>query len=286
MLGFDVAQRFSRPSSFSEQQLVSPQDTCNGQLALVDCQHPSAEWLSSGALLYSAPCWTQGHSAALTVNEDCTSLGLSLAGNGTPTPITRAQSFMLLEPSFVETIVDDTSADEGGSDSSGGDLGSEADYPSVSTPAPPITLTECGESFTDEKVVLSEDLNCGPFNYTGDNDYEDYYWYKQDCAVWLSGPFAELDCDHNTLFQEADPEGRSYWFLDRVSYNDGPFENGICLRNGAKAINCNVQRFITGIVVTDDGEVVNSDLSSNHQGIRADFDFNADSTATVTIENT
>ena len=30
------------------------EDTCNGQLALVDCQHPTANWLLSGAQLYSA----------------------------------------------------------------------------------------------------------------------------------------------------------------------------------------------------------------------------------------
>ena len=72
-------------------------------------------------LLFSAACWTQGHSAAVTVNEDCTSLGVSLAENAASEPITRAQSFMLLEPSLIESIVDVTPADGGGSDSSGGD---------------------------------------------------------------------------------------------------------------------------------------------------------------------
>jgi hypothetical protein len=82
------------------------EEFCNGQLALVDCQDPSANWLFSGAQLFSAKCWINGHSAAMTANEDCTSLELSLAANGVPEPITRSQSFMFLESSFIETIVD------------------------------------------------------------------------------------------------------------------------------------------------------------------------------------
>ena len=51
-------------------------------------------------------------------------------------------------------------------------------------PEPPITLTGCGESFTDQKVVLSEDLNCGSRPRIG----------FRLCAVTLDGPQAELDC--------------------------------------------------------------------------------------------
>jgi hypothetical protein len=108
------------------------EETCNGQLALVDCQDPTASWLFSGAQLFSAACWIHGHSAAMAVNEDCTSLELSLAANGAPEPITRAQSFMFLEPSFIESIVDVTPADEGGSGSSGGDEDSASEVPSGS----------------------------------------------------------------------------------------------------------------------------------------------------------
>jgi hypothetical protein len=93
-------------------------------LALVDCQDPTANWLFSGAQLFSAACWIAGHSAAMTVNEDCTSLELSLAANGAPEPITRSQSFMFLESSFIETIVDVPSVEEG-SDAVGITLGSD-----------------------------------------------------------------------------------------------------------------------------------------------------------------
>ena len=128
-------------------------------------------------------------------------------------------------------------------------------------PEPPITLKGCGESFTNQKVVLSQDLNCGGGAY------------QQQCALTLDGPQAEIDCDDNTLSQVATPPN---------DYGDGPFVDGICLKNGAKAKNCNVQQFQEGIFVLDGGEVVNSNLSSNYYGIFADFFKDA----TVTIENT
>ena len=128
-------------------------------------------------------------------------------------------------------------------------------------PEPPITLTACGESFTDQKVALTKDLPCGGGERIG------------DCAVTLSGPFAELDCKDKTLSQVA--SSKSF-------YNDGPFLFGICLNNGAKATNCDVQQFNAGIKVTDGGEVVNSDLSPNRIGIQASFDVDS----TLTIEDT
>ena len=128
------------------------------------------------------------------------------------------------------------------------------------SPRPTTLLTGCGESsFTDEKVVLSEDLDCGP--RVGD---------QQTCAVKLDGPQAEIDCKGNTLSQVAN------------HYNDGPFFYGICLSNGAKARNCNVKQFYEGIDVRNGGEVVNSVLRFNLFGVLAAFSEDA----TLTIENT
>src|SRR5210317_1500773 len=59
-------------------------------------------------------------------------------------------------------------------------------------PEPPITVKACGESFTNQKVVLTEDLNCGgPF--------------VGGCAVTLDGPFAEVNCNDFKLSQVANP---------------------------------------------------------------------------------
>ena len=131
-------------------------------------------------------------------------------------------------------------------------------------PEPPITLTACGESFTNQKVVLTNNLDCGG---PRDDDVT-----RQGCAVTLDGPEAEIDCNGKRLSQVA----------TGPNYLDGPYTVGICLNNRAKARNCIVQQFFNGIRVTDGGEVVNSNLSPNFSGI--DAQFTKDST--LTIEDT
>ena len=127
-------------------------------------------------------------------------------------------------------------------------------------PEPPVTVTGCGEIFTNQKVVLTDDLDCGGGQRIG------------NCAVTLDGPEAEINCNGNTLSQEAISPG----------YSDGPFFYGICLNDGATATNCNVEQFNLGIRVTDGGEVVNSFLTSNFRGIYAVFTEDG----TLTIEDT
>jgi hypothetical protein len=122
----------------------------------------------------------------------------------------------------------------------------------------------CGETFTNQKVSLTDNLDCGGPR-PPDQDLE-------DCAVKLNGPEAEIDCNNFTLSQVASPP----------VYNDGPFLFGICLRDNAKVRNCNVQQFNIGIDAENGGEVVNSVLSSNYYGMYAYFDEDS----TVTIEDT
>jgi hypothetical protein len=133
--------------------------------------------------------------------------------------------------------------------------------PSLSS-APTSVVQLCGESFTNQKVVLSNNLDCG----SRDGGVQEL------CAVTLDGPGAEIDCQGNTLSQEA----------TTPFYADGPYENGICLKNGATAINCNVQKFFDGIRVTEGGEVRSSFLTSNLRGIVAFFTKDS----TLTIEDT
>src|SRR6056300_1640262 len=97
---------------------------------------------------------------------------------------------------------------------------------SMSFGPPPITLTACGESFTDKKVVLTEDLDCGS---------RDEGVLSQLCAVTLNGPQAEIDCNDFKLSQATEE-----FYLPS-------FIRGICLNNGAKARNCNVEQFNAGI---------------------------------------
>jgi hypothetical protein len=133
------------------------------------------------------------------------------------------------------------------------------------SPQPTTTVVQrCGQSFTNKKVVLTNDLDCG-----GPKPVEAS---QKECAVTLNGPGAEINCNGNTISQEATPPG----------YINGPFVRGICLNNGATTTNCNVQQFRVGIFVTDGGEVRSSFLTSNNYGIYAKF--NRDST--LTIEDT
>ena len=136
------------------------------------------------------------------------------------------------------------------------------------SPAPAYTLTACGESFINTKVVLADNLDCGPS--PSDEEFPSDPW----CAVMLSGPQAELNCNDYKLSQVATPQN---------DYEDGPYESGICLIKGAVARNCNVQQFHDGVRVIDGGEVRSSFLTSNYNGIFADF---TEDDATVTIENT
>jgi hypothetical protein len=135
--------------------------------------------------------------------------------------------------------------------------------PSLSSAPTSPVVQLCGESFTNQKVILSNNLDCGAL-VGGDP--------RQLCAVTLDGPGAEINCQGNTLSQEANPP----------FYNDGPYESGICLNNGATATNCNVKKFIDGIFVTDGGEVRSSFLTSNNMGIVALFTEDG----TLTIEDT
>jgi hypothetical protein len=135
--------------------------------------------------------------------------------------------------------------------------------PSLSS-APTSVVQLCGEIFTNQKVVLTDNLDCGSLVDPKD---------QEDCAVTLNGPEAEIDCQGNTLSQEATPQ---------AFYSDGPYESGICLNDGATATNCNVEKFVDGIFVTEGGEVRNSFLTSNWFGIAALFTKDS----TLTIEDT
>ena len=141
------------------------------------------------------------------------------------------------------------------------------------TPAPsPAPIDLCGESFTD-RLTLSRDLFCQDDG--GDE--------PQECAITLDGPEAELDCNGYKVYQAA-PTANSAVNCDafvNIEYDVDSIKvkqecgltyiAGICLKNGAKAINCNVEQFFEGILVTDggDGEVASSDVTSNRVGIFA-----------------
>ncbi len=123
-------------------------------------------------------------------------------------------------------------------------------------PAPTTVVQACGETFTDQKVVLANNLDCvGPPRAPG----------TRTCALTLDGSKAEINCNDYKISQIASqPED--------YPYLDGPFFRGICLYNRAKARNCKVEQFYDGIYAQNGAEVRSSVLSPNANGIYAESD--------------
>src|SRR6056300_464191 len=188
--------------------------TCTGgQLALVDCQDPTAKWFFSGAQLFSTACWIAGLSAAMMVNEDCTSLELSLAANGAPSPMTRAQSFILLDPSFVETIVDVPSVNEEGSSSVvSTDKQCFANRDELKTAVDTYVSNDCNDDRT-------EDATC-------DDIYSKYGWPMNSWCVGKVTDMVELFYEMSTFNEDISPWNVSQvqnmygMFWDATSFNE------------------------------------------------------------------
>eukprot|EP00984_Skeletonema_dohrnii_P011136 scaffold4428_cov77-Skeletonema_dohrnii-CCMP3373.AAC.3 len=125
---------------------------------------------------------------------------------------------------------------------------------------PPVcgSIVQCGgEAYTGE-VKLTEDLSC-PTTTSG------------DCAITLDGEDAVLDCNK--------------YMIHGKRVDDSSLGIGICIRNGASANNCHVQKFRIGIYVENGGEVNDCEVMFNdEQGISIANE--APSTTKMKISNT
>jgi len=124
---------------------------------------------------------------------------------------------------------------------------------------PPVcgSTVQCGgEAYTGE-VKLTEDLNCPSGDYA-----------SGDCAITLNGKQAVLDCNKYM-----------------INNNLGASDNGICILNGATAINCHVQKFGIGIYVQNGGEVKDCEVMFN-EGNGVLIKNEASSTTKMKISNT
>ena len=142
-------------------------------------------------------------------------------------------------------------------------------------------VLECGATFTNEKVALSDNLFC-----------KEYYWFAPDeekialnAAITLVGPDASIDCKGHSIRQRTLLLSFASDCLDLDWRNEGnPFEPsnerkqmkmtchinyqaGILLIDGAKAINCNVGDFYDGFLVLNGGSVKKSEAVGNRHGI-------------------
>ena len=137
----------------------------------------------------------------------------------------------------------------------------------------PDQVITCGDTFTNEKVVLSDDLFCtDQVAGTDDSVLE-----KTNAAIKVEGPNAVLDCKGHAIIQRSTkPAAACEEKIDdkpkRVAMKkncDLFYQFGIWLVDGATAINCKVENFYDGIRIADGGEVKGkkSEVSGNLYGV-------------------
>lgn len=151
-------------------------------------------------------------------------------------------------------------------------LDGKAAKSSFCEPEPEQVLT-CGQTFTDEKVVLSDDLFC-----TDEVGGAPTGVLKSlNAAIKIEGPDAVIDCKGHTISQRS---SKNAAFCDKKIVTRDEREDmktecdlfyvyGIWLVDGATAINCKVEHFYYGIQITDGGEVKKkkSEVSGNRVGV-------------------
>jgi hypothetical protein len=133
---------------------------------------------------------------------------------------------------------------------------------------------ECGDVFTNEKVVLSDDLFC-----TDEvSDATNSELRTLNAAIKLSGPDASIDCKGHTVRQVTTESaaacdtfpGQSLdpSFLRKQMKQNCQlyYQVGIWLEDGATAINCNAEQFYDGFMVLTGGKVKRSEAASNRRG--------------------
>jgi len=119
---------------------------------------------------------------------------------------------------------------------------------------PPDNTVTCGDVFTGF-VKLTSNLVCDRGARTADGDPYDG---RSVQAITLDGPGSLLDCDGNTIMMPV------------ATFQGGEEESaGIVLKNGAKAINCNVVGFATGVLMENGNNVLkNSMVGGSQNNIR------------------
>ena len=139
-------------------------------------------------------------------------------------------------------------------------------------------IISCGATFSNEEVVLSDDLLCTDRYYDASEDE----LMALNAAITLSGPNASIDCKGHSIRQvtagyfgsqclrwldRTDPFEPSLLRSEMKSWCDLYYQAGILLTDGATAVNCNVENFIDGFLVINGGEVQMSEASENKYGV-------------------
>ena len=133
----------------------------------------------------------------------------------------------------------------------------------------------CGETFTNEKVDLSEDLICKGDVKTASNPE----LRSLNAAITLVGPKAVLDCKGHSVRQvltrnaaecKVNPGRDVNPSVDRRNMKlkcDIFYQAGILLKDGATTLNCKAESFYDGILLLNGGKAKNSEAARNSEGI-------------------
>ena len=134
----------------------------------------------------------------------------------------------------------------------------------------------CGDTFTNEKVVMSNDLFCKD----NVNDATDDELEALNAAITVSGPDATIDCKGHSITQLVSGDVGSPCSRGAGSYEVASpirkamkewcgiyYQAGIMLVDGAKAVNCDVGNFHDGFLILNGGEVKQSEASGNGKGV-------------------
>jgi hypothetical protein len=152
-------------------------------------------------------------------------------------------------------------------------------------PLEPTPDVECGNVYnstaTGEEVVvtLGGNLLCDEDITQADG--------SSNAALTLVGKDAVLDCQGYTISQTTiDATGIDKGSAAAVDCDIFKFQEcglfykfGVRLENGARMVNCNIQKFLAGSFIINGGKIENSDLSLNRRG--AEFRVSAPTTNTV-----
>ena len=140
-------------------------------------------------------------------------------------------------------------------------------------------VIECGDTFTNESVVLSHDLFCMDDVFLASDEER----RALNAAITLTGPSASIDCQGHSIRQIIIQQFLTACPVGLIGTDD-PFapsddrkgkkelcyfyyQAGILLVDGATAVNCKVENFHDGFLVLNGGEVRKSEALGNTHGV-------------------
>lgn len=123
------------------------------------------------------------------------------------------------------------------------------------TECSPFTkVTTCGKTFDSGLVVLTNDLIC-------DENID-----SVDAAITVVGENTVLDCQNYAITQVN--EISSAFYCSGFPGCGLLYKTGVVVKEGAKVINCNINKFYYGGSIDDGGEVESTDFSLNRKALQ------------------